>query len=66
MDYIEQLKTRVRAYEGQYVDLADESGVSLSWLSKFVNGKIPNPTVGSLSKVDAAVKRRERRGRRRQ
>lgn len=40
--------------------LAKKADVSISWLSKFANGKIPNPTVSSISKVNDALAEWER------
>lgn len=60
---IETLKSavmsRVVAHRGEFRALAEEADVSLSWLSKFANGKIPNPTFESLRKVSAALDARE-------
>ncbi len=39
--------------KGDWQAIADESGVSYSWLSKFVNGHIDNPGYGTLKKLHA-------------
>jgi len=49
------LDTVVRAAlvrrKGDWQAIAEESGVSYSWLSKFVNGHIDNPGFGTLKKL---------------
>lgn len=35
--------------------LASKAGVSLTWLSAFVNGKMPNPTLDTLNRVHTAL-----------
>jgi hypothetical protein len=37
---------------GRYRYVAAESGVSYEWLTKFANGKIPNPTIENVHKLD--------------
>lgn len=50
-----QLDTDVRAAleqrRGDWQTIAKESGVSYSWISKFVNGHIPNPGFGTLKEL---------------
>jgi transcriptional regulator with XRE-family HTH domain len=52
-----QLDTDVRAAleqrRGEWQTIAKESGVSYSWISKFVNGHIPNPGFGTLKDLHA-------------
>lgn len=55
----EAVMSRVIAHRGEFRALAEEADVSLSWLSKFANNKIPNPTLESLRKVSAALDARE-------
>ena len=49
------LDTIVRAAlvrrKGEWQVIADESGISYSWLSKFVNEHIENPGFGTLKKL---------------
>jgi transcriptional regulator with XRE-family HTH domain len=51
------LDTNVRdalvARKGDWQRIANESGVSYSWLSKFVNGHIDNPGFGTLKRLHA-------------
>ena len=37
---------------GRYRVLSQKSGVSYEWLTKFANGKITNPTVGNVAKLE--------------
>ena len=50
-----QLDSEVRALldarRGDWKAIADESGVSYSWLSKFVNSHIDNPGFVTLKKL---------------
>lgn len=41
----------LEARRGEWQDIAKESGVSYSWLSKFANGHIPNPGYATLCKL---------------
>ncbi len=41
--------------KGRYVEFCSASGIDYSWLSKFVNGKIQNPTIRSLEALDKAI-----------
>jgi len=53
------LDARVRdaliARKGDWAAVAKDSGVSYSWLSKFVNGHIDNPGFATLTKLDACL-----------
>lgn len=42
--------------KGDWQAVADGSGVSYSWLSKFANGHIDNPGYGTLKKLYAFLK----------
>jgi transcriptional regulator with XRE-family HTH domain len=50
------LDQRVRdalvARKGDWLRIAEQSGVSHSWLSKFVNGHIDNPGFATLTRLD--------------
>lgn len=37
--------------KGFWADITEATNVSHSWLSKFVNGHIPNPGYGTMKKV---------------
>jgi len=51
------LDAKVRALlesrKGDWQAVADASGVSYSWLSKFFNGHIDNPGYATLRKLEA-------------
>lgn len=55
------IDTEVRAIlekrRGDWQAISDESKISHSWLSKFVNGHIPNPGLTTLRKVREAITR---------
>ncbi|MBX3605342.1 MAG: helix-turn-helix domain-containing protein [Piscinibacter sp.] len=55
----ELLDTRLRDLlaerRGDWHGIAGRAGVSHSWISKFVNGRIPNPGYGTLRKLLAVV-----------
>ena len=57
MDRIDQesLKAKLRGRRGQFSDIAKRARMSKSWLSKFANDCISNPTVNSLRKLRAAL-----------
>ena len=44
------------AHQGQWVRIAKESGVSPSWISKFVNDEIPNPGYYTLDRLNIFLK----------
>jgi hypothetical protein len=47
------------ARKGDWQSIAgEESGVSYSWLSKFVNGHIPNPGYAKLAALQKLLKKR--------
>lgn len=41
------------ARKGEWESIAEKSGVSYSWISKFMNSKIPNPGSATLKKLRA-------------
>lgn len=51
LEHVEVIRHRVKA-QGDYVRMSGIAGVSDSWLVKFANGKIPNPTVDSIDKLE--------------
>lgn len=46
-----QVREMLEARKGDWALIAEGSNVSYSWLSKFVNGHIPNPGYGTLKGV---------------
>lgn len=50
-----EIKTLLEGRRGDWSAIAESSGVSHSWLSKFVNGHIENPGILTLRKVRAAI-----------
>lgn len=45
------IKSQLELRRGEWLDVAKQAGVSHSWISKFVNGHIPNPGYGTLVKL---------------
>ena len=54
-----EVKAILEARRGEWQAISDEAKVSHSWLSKFVNGHIPNPGLTTLRKVYDAIERRK-------
>lgn len=50
------LKVALEARRGDWAEISSLSGVSHSWLSKFVNGHIHNPGLRTLEKLDCALR----------
>ena len=50
-----EIKTLLESRRGDWTAIAKSSGVSHSWLSKFVNGHIDNPGIQTLRKVRTAI-----------
>lgn len=50
------LRARLNARRGDWAAVAKESGVSYSWISKFVNGHIPNPGLRTLERIDVSLR----------
>lgn len=44
------------ARRGRWLEVANRSGVSYSWISKFMNGHIPNPGSRTLERLQAGIK----------
>lgn len=52
----EAARARLVGYAGRYTEIAQRNPeLSLSWLSKFANGKTDNPTVGTLQNLIDAL-----------
>lgn len=45
------IKGRLELKRGEWQEIADKAGVSHSWISKFMNGHIPNPGYATLVKL---------------
>lgn len=53
------IRNRLAARKGDWLEIAKRAGVSHSWMSKFMNGHIPNPGIRTLEKLNAALKARK-------
>lgn len=51
--HINELKVRAEliSRRGTWKEIAERSGVSYSWISKFANGHIPNPGMRTLNRI---------------
>lgn len=49
----DEIKAALQARRGDWPAISYGAKVSYSWLSKFVNGHIPNPGVATLQKLKA-------------
>lgn len=54
------IRDRLTERRGDWAEIAEQSGVSHSWISKFVNGRIPNPGYATLEKLSTVLKPRRR------
>ncbi len=46
-----EVRALLEARRGDWVEIAEKSTVSYSWISKFVNGHIPNPGYATLTSL---------------
>ncbi|SHT51348.1 Uncharacterised protein [Mycobacteroides abscessus subsp. abscessus] len=51
----QSVRNLLLARRGEWADIANSSQVSHSWMSKFVNGHIPNPGYATLSRLAASL-----------
>jgi transcriptional regulator with XRE-family HTH domain len=49
----QDIRNRLLARRGEWPAIAASSGVSHSWISKFVRGQIPNPGYTTLTRLGA-------------
>jgi hypothetical protein len=57
---IDELRDRLVRFRGRYVDMAaDDPDLDYSWLSKFANGRLQNPTIRRLEALDRVLCRYE-------
>ncbi|OZI57644.1 hypothetical protein CAL20_09720 [Bordetella genomosp. 4] len=52
----EQIRASLVARRGLWREVADKSGVSYSWISKFMNGHIPNPGMRTLTRLKDGIR----------
>ena len=55
------LEIRAKSQRGNYRRISDSYGIDYSWLVKFANGKMPNPTVDNLHALQVALDREEKK-----
>lgn len=51
----QDVRSRLLARRGEWPAIAALSGVSHSWISKFVRGQIPNPGYTTLTRLGACL-----------
>lgn len=49
------IRSQLEIRRGEWLEIANKAGVSHSWISKFVNGHIPNPGYATLLKLAEAL-----------
>lgn len=49
------LIAKLHSRRGNWPAIARRAGVSYSWIVKFANAKIPDPRLGSLERLQAAL-----------
>jgi transcriptional regulator with XRE-family HTH domain len=47
-NFVEQIRNELIARKGRWPDVCKATGVGYSWLTKFAQGKIPNPGISRL------------------
>ncbi|WP_156374694.1 helix-turn-helix transcriptional regulator [Pseudorhodoferax sp. Leaf274] len=52
------VREQLEAQKGSWQAIADDAGVSYSWISKFVNNRIPNPGFKTLTQLQAHLSKR--------
>ena len=50
-----KVKAKMASEDMKVLTVSKESELSLSTVSKFLNGKLPNPTIGTVDKILRAV-----------
>lgn len=58
LDLDAAIKAGLESARGEWQQIAEQSGVSYSWLSKFVNGHIENPGIETLRKIRRCLEAR--------
>lgn len=56
----DELRARLIAQRGKYRQICELSGLTDSWVSKFANRAIQNPTVSKLDRLSQALDEIER------
>jgi hypothetical protein len=51
LNYVDSYRDKVKAI-GNYIYVAQHSGVSYHWLTKFTQGSIKNPTIDNIAKLE--------------
>lgn len=51
LDHVDSIRCKAKSY-GNYSFVAEKAGVSFHWLQKFAIGRIENPTVENVAKIE--------------
>ena len=51
------MRTRLERHRGQFAEIARKHRISYSWLTKFAQGKLENPTLRNLNALSTALKK---------
>lgn len=54
---IKEMRTRLECYRGRFAEIARKHRISYSWLTKFAQGKLENPTLRNLDALSATLKK---------
>lgn len=63
MDLMQDVKNRLLARKGEWKEISKASGVSLSWVVKFVDDQIANPGHLTLIKLNNYFRKSGRKAR---
>lgn len=55
MDMLNKVAEALQARKGDWKQIAEDSGVSYSWLTKFAQGRIQNPAYNAIVKLDKVL-----------
>lgn len=56
---VEETRSRLHVFHGQYPSISRDAGLSYSWLTKFAQGHVRNPTMRNLETLIVALDRLE-------
>lgn len=60
MDLIQDVKNRLLARKGDWLEISKEAGVSYSWIVKFADDQILNPGYLTLIRLQAVLRKKKK------
>lgn len=57
MNLLEQVKNDLKATKGDWVSIAQQAGISYSWITKFMADEIPNPGFYTLERLNSILRK---------